>query len=122
MIRAEYLRFLQTLQGPGTTDPVRKIANLVLSHLDKLIPLSTYNGQRVKEVVSLAQKNWGSTGTEMPPLPEGHKEQAIQLSRLKKLSVGPFRGFAKLEEFDLGRPRVLIYGPNGTGKSRLRTH
>ena len=36
---------------------------------------------------------------------------------MKSLSVGPFRGFAKQENFDLNCQLVLIYGPNGTGKS-----
>lgn len=33
------------------------------------------------------------------------------------MSVGPFRGFARQEVFDLASRLVLIYGPNGTGKS-----
>lgn len=33
------------------------------------------------------------------------------------MSVGPFRAFARQEEFDLESRLVLIYGPNGTGKS-----
>ena len=41
MIRAEYLRFLQTQNTGEISDDVRKIANLVLQYLDTLIPLST---------------------------------------------------------------------------------
>ena len=33
------------------------------------------------------------------------------------MTVGPFRGFSKPEHFDLDSNLVLIYGPNGTGKS-----
>ena len=39
------------------------------------------------------------------------------MTRLKSLTVGPFRGFAKPEVFDLDSQIVLIYGPNGSGKS-----
>ena len=52
MIKAEYLRFLQTLNG--APEAVRKIAKLIASHLDVLAPLSTYQGQRVKQLVTLA--------------------------------------------------------------------
>lgn len=115
MIKAEYLRFLQTLNGAPET--VRKIANLVTSHLDDLAPLSTYQGQRVKRIVTLAQANWESISPEINPIPENHEEQLTTFSQLKRMTVGPFRGFARQEVFDLASRLVLIYGPNGTGKS-----
>jgi ABC-type transport system involved in cytochrome c biogenesis ATPase subunit len=117
MIRAEYLRFLQTLNSDSVTSDVRKIANFVLEHLDALIPLSSSHGQRVKKVVELAQANWITISADIQPLAEQTKEQASQTTQLKSLSVGPFRGFAKQEIFDLTSHLVLIYGPNGTGKS-----
>lgn len=117
MIRAEYQRFLQTINTDGVPEGVRKIANLVLAHLDKLIPLSTYQGQRVKSIVSIAQKNWGATSSEIQPLPEQTAQQNSPINQLTSLSVGPFRGFAKQERFDLANRLVLIFGPNGTGKS-----
>ena len=43
--------------------------------------------------------------------------RATSISRLKSLKVGPFRGFARQEVFDLDSPLTLVYGPNGTGKS-----
>ncbi|MEH6712745.1 MAG: hypothetical protein V7733_16145 [Paraglaciecola polaris] len=43
MIHAEYQRFMQTLMEQNATDPVCKIANIVLSHLDEIISL---NGTR----------------------------------------------------------------------------
>lgn len=49
MIRAEYLRFLQTLNNETISEDVRKIGNLVLRYLDELLPLSTHQGQRVKK-------------------------------------------------------------------------
>lgn len=55
MIHAEYQRFLQTLNNGSTSEGVRKIANLVLAHLDELVPLTTHQGQRVKQMVALAQ-------------------------------------------------------------------
>ncbi|QBL08388.1 chromosome segregation protein SMC [Rheinheimera sp. D18] len=68
-------------------------------------------------MVELCQTYWGSTATSIPPLVEQEVTQEMPLSRLKSLTVGPFRGFARQEVFDLNSRLVLIYGPNGTGKS-----
>jgi hypothetical protein len=97
MIGAEYIRFLQTLNAKGIPDGVCKIANLVLQHLDTLIPLSTAHGHRIKKMVKLAQKNWSSTSSDIQSPSEQVTEQTCPITQLKRLSVGPFRGFAKQE-------------------------
>lgn len=117
MIRAEYQRFMQTLQGQNATDSVRKLANIVSAHFDELLPLTTHQGQRIRKMVELCQAHWGSTATNIPPIVEQEVTQEVPISRLKTLAVGPFRGFARQEVFDLNSRLVLIYGPNGTGKS-----
>ena len=117
MIRAEYLRFLQTLTEEGVSLGMRKVANLVLQHLDALIPLSTARGQRINEVVKLAQANWATASSDIQPVQQQSATQTCPFTKLKSLSVGAFRGFAKQEDFDLATELVLIYGPNGTGKS-----
>lgn len=117
MTRAEYQRFLQTLTAAYVADDVRKIANLVLNYLDTLVPLSTSQGQRIKKIVQLAQTNWTTISANIQPIPEQATNQTWPIIQLKSLSVGPFRGFAKQEDFDLASRLVLIYGPNGTGKS-----
>ena len=117
MIRAEYLRFMQTLPVEGVSADVRKVANLVRSHLDVLAPLSTAQGQRIRKIVQLAQTEWTTIDADIQPVQQQTATQTCPISQLKSLSVGPFRGFAKQEEFDLSSLLVLIYGPNGTGKS-----
>jgi DNA sulfur modification protein DndD len=117
MIKAEYIRFLQNLTTNGVSADVRKIANLVLQHLDALIPLSTAQGQRIKKVVNLAQTGWKTISADIQPEQEQPVTQTCPVTKLKNLSVGPFRGFSKQEDFDLTSELVLIYGPNGTGKS-----
>ena len=117
MINAEYLRFFQTLNNEAVPENIRKIANLALENLDVLVPLTTHQGQRVRKIVELSLANWDALSAEIQPLPEDVVEQASQITQLKSLSVGPFRGFSRQEEFDLASRLVLIYGPNGTGKS-----
>ncbi len=117
MIHAEYQRFLQTLDNETDSEGVRKIANLVLEHLDDLLPLTNQQGQRVKKMVALAQVNWQRINATIQPLILNTIKTSANISRLKSMSVGPFRGFARQEVFDLSSRLVLIYGPNGTGKS-----
>lgn len=117
MVRGEYLRFLQTLNTPSAPEAVHKLANLIAAHLDEIVPLSTYQGQRVKRIVALAQENWEAISPDIQPIPARNEEQVAKFSQLKRMMVGPFRGFARQEVFDLASRLVLIYGPNGTGKS-----
>lgn len=117
MIRAEYLRFMQTLGCDASSVNIRKIANLVLNNLDTLIPLTTRQGQRIQSLVTLAKANWPTISTTTPLIPENIQEQPFSFNKITKLITGPFRGFATQEEFDLNSLLVLIYGPNGTGKS-----
>jgi DNA sulfur modification protein DndD len=117
MIRNEYLHFMQALSGANVPEGVRKIANLVLNHFDELEPIGTYQGQRVRHMVKLAQTHWQSISSEISVVEVAVENDSIDLARLKSLTVGPFRGFARQEIFDLNSQLVLIYGPNGTGKS-----
>jgi DNA sulfur modification protein DndD len=116
MILAEYHRFLQTLTSAGSQD-LRKMAALVLQHFDDLLPLTTAQGHRVQKLVKLAQANWETISASIQPIPVQAAVTTNAIRQLKSLRVGPFRGFAKPEDFDLAGSLVLIYGPNGTGKS-----
>ncbi len=117
MIQAEYRRFLKTLSDHEDLAGVRKIAKLTLQHLDILIPLTTAHGQRIKKIKELAQTNWELISSDIQPQQEFSAKQSCPITQLKILSVGPFRGFSKQEDFDLSSQLVLVYGPNGTGKT-----
>lgn len=117
MIRAEYNRFLQTLRTGETHDDVRKIANIILKNLDSLIPLTTAHGQRVKKLIKYAQTDWDSIAPVIEAFEEQKAVKTDPVYQLESLSVGPFRGFTKNETFDLSSNLILVYGPNGTGKS-----
>lgn len=117
MIQSEFQRFLQTLLSSPSSASVHKFANLVLKNLDEIVPLSTYQGQRVKHVAKLAQKEWASLSQDIPTNLEDVESDVASFTLLKKLSVDSFRGFSREETFDLKSLLVLIFGPNGTGKS-----
>ncbi|MFA4910905.1 MAG: ATP-binding protein [Desulfobacteria bacterium] len=117
MISNEYLRFMQTLSTDGVSDNVRKLANVVLNHLDEITPLGTAHGKRSQKIVELAKRDYKTANSECTAGIEDSQPDANRITRLKSLTVGPFRGFAKPENFDLNSQIVLIYGPNGSGKS-----
>ncbi|QPI62864.1 AAA family ATPase [Vreelandella venusta] len=117
MIRTEYLNFLQNLNEAGVSSDIRKLANLILVNQDELVPLGTHQGARVRRLVALAQASWDTLNEDIKPLSEQPEEQMAAVTQLKSMVVGPFRGFARQETFDLASRLVLIYGPNGTGKS-----
>lgn len=117
MIRAEYLRFLKTLKDEECHRDVYRIANLVLQHLDTLIPLTTSKGQRVKKIVEIAQENWTSLSQVIEVEDSITEIMTYPFRSVTNLTVGPFRGFEKQEDFSLSNQYVFVYGPNGTGKS-----
>lgn len=117
MIRNEYLRFMQTLVANDANENTRKLANIILDHLEEIIPLGTASGRRVKKIVELAQREFTTASVEFTVAVDDIQTNTNNMIGLKSLTVGPFRGFAKSELFDLDSQMVLIYGPNGTGKS-----
>lgn len=117
MIKSEYHRFLQKLTVSGVPEEVSKIANLVADNLEQLIPLTTYQGQRVRRIVDLAQANWDAISSQIEAVEEGEEERSSNFTKITCMEVGPFRGFAQKEVFDIASRLVLVYGPNGTGKS-----
>jgi DNA sulfur modification protein DndD len=117
MIKNEYLRFLQTLSVEDVSSGVRKIANLILEHLDELLPLGTAQGRRAKKVADLASNNWNVLSSNIEEVDDQIENAEEAIKQLKSIKIGPFRGFSKEETLDLLSSIVLIYGPNGTGKS-----
>lgn len=117
MIRNEYIRFMQTLDTLEVSDDVYKLANIVLNHLDEIIPLGTAYGKRSQKIVELAQRDFKTASTKCTACISDSKIDTKEITKFTSLTVGPFRGFAKSEYFDLDSQIVLIYGPNGSGKS-----
>lgn len=113
---SEYPRFLAHLAHRQVHDDVRRLAHLVLSHLQALAEVGAAGRRRSTRLAPLAIAHLA----QMPVAYEGgdnEPEAGPALGRLQSLEVGPFRGFMRQEQFDLSHDITLVYGANGTGKS-----
>ena len=105
MIRNEYLRFMQTLSTDGVPENVRKLANVILNHLDQITPLGTAHGKRTQKIVELTHRDFKTANCEYTAGVEDARTDINRITGLKSLTVGPFRGFIKPENFDLDSVR-----------------
>lgn len=115
-ILSEYHRFLAHLAQRQVHDDVRRLAHLVLDHLQPLAEIGAVRRGRSTRLAPLAIAHLA----QMPVAYEGDvrgREAGPGLGRLHQLEVGPFRGFMRQETFDLSHDITLVYGANGTGKS-----
>lgn len=115
-IRSEYHRFLAHLAQRQVHDDVRRLAHLILDHLQPLAEVGAAGRRRSVRLAPLAIANLAQTPVAYQG--DGHGPDAgPALGRLLQLEVGPFRGFMRQEAFDLSHDITLVYGANGTGKS-----
>jgi len=115
-VRAEYQRFLHSLSDRAVSEDTRRLANLVLDHLENLAEVGATRRARSLRLAPLAVRHLSTTSSQLPmaQMPAGNAEL---FGRLHELRVGPFRGFMRPEVFDLSQSITLVYGANGTGKS-----
>lgn len=65
------------------------------------------------------RRELGATAAAAPGTAIDAHGSAWPWSKLKHLTLGPFRGFRAPEPFDLTKQITLFYGPNGSGKTSL---
>ncbi|MBV6829947.1 AAA family ATPase [Xanthomonas euvesicatoria] len=118
-VHEEYGRFLQWLRDAQVSEDARRIAKIVHANLDTLIPTVNNGGQRATTLTPILRRDIRGTTDLIEAIPANGAAPPLPWTRLKKLSVGPFRGFRWEEQFDLSKDIVLFLGPNGSGKSSL---
>jgi DNA polymerase III delta prime subunit len=118
--RKEYERYLAWLaKQEGDFTAVKRVANIVYNHFDKIEGTTTAQSQRSRILTPYLLKEFDRVSDELPLFEFSSSEAETQWVRLRRLTVGPFRGFQYPETFELDRRIVLFYGPNGTGKTSL---
>ncbi|MDU8488089.1 hypothetical protein RYA07_06595, partial [Pseudomonas syringae pv. actinidiae] len=97
-IQSEYHRFLTHLSQREVHDDVRRLALLVLNHLESLAAVGAARRGRSTRLAPLAIAHLA----QMPVAYEENPREAdavSELGRLHQLQVGPFRGFMRPEAF-----------------------
>lgn len=118
-VHDEYLRYMQWLRATEEPADAKRIARIVQNNLDTLIPTVNNGGQRATVLTPLLRRDLDSASDVIEPAHADAAAAQLPWTRLKKLTIGPFRGFRREEEFDLSPDIVLFQGPNGSGKSSL---
>jgi recombinational DNA repair ATPase RecF len=96
---------------------VRRLGNLTLAHFDALAQTSRQHSQRSIYLVGQARRLLAGTPDEPPDIQVVAVDGAWPWKRLRSMTIGPFRGFPTPEPFDLQKRVILVYGPNGSGKT-----
>jgi recombinational DNA repair ATPase RecF len=114
-------RFVHWLHKPEThaAENVRRFGNLVLAHFEEVLGTARQHNNRATLLAALARQGLATTPSTIPEIPGDQVRNDWPFTRLKSLTVGPFRGFRRKETFDLRKRIVLVYGPNGSGKTSL---
>lgn len=113
-----FVRWLYQLEQQVSAD-VRRLAKLSLENFDALAGTSRQRNQRSTYLVGLIRQQLAQTLDVAPNAEVEELEGAWPWVRLKRLTLGPFRGFRTPEPFDLEKNVILFYGPNGSGKTSL---
>jgi DNA sulfur modification protein DndD len=117
MAIGEFFRFIESLDYASLSKDEMRLLNVIIHNIDSIDALGAAGGKRSKFIASRVFPDFDTLSIDPPQLPNEAPSGIQQLCRLSKLKVGPFRGFAKEEEFDLNSQAILLDGPNGSGKS-----
>ena len=112
----EYRKYLAWLQAQNVSDDAKRVAMIVSDSFDRIAPTSANQSQRTRLLLPLLEERLEGQDMALPAYAE-IPAAALSWKQLRQLVVGPFRGFREQETFDLDKSIVLVYGPNGTGKS-----
>jgi recombinational DNA repair ATPase RecF len=90
---------------------------MALTHFGALARTSRQHSQRSIYLVGKARQELAETPDGPPDIEAVAPDGAWPWKRLRRMTIGPFRGFRNPEPFDLQKRVVLFYGPNGSGKT-----
>jgi energy-coupling factor transporter ATP-binding protein EcfA2 len=116
-IKSQYNQFIRTLKPDELTPYEIKLINLISDNFDSVASVGTAAGKRALLLNDLINKNRDKVSKSLPKIEDETKASTNNITRINSIEIENFRGFASKEVFDLDKPKVLVYGPNGSGKT-----
>ncbi|MFA9559658.1 AAA family ATPase [Evansella sp. AB-rgal1] len=112
----EYITFLKESEEEFS-DIEKKLANIVLQNTVSIEETSNALGKRGKLIASLIEEFGDSVESTFSLDEDREVVSENNIKFLSELSVKNFRGFSDEIKFELNKPYIFVYGPNGTGKT-----
>ncbi len=116
-IKSQYNQFIRALKSDQLTPYEVKLINLISDNFDAVASVGTAAGKRALLLNDLINQNRDKLSKILPKTEDETKASTNDIKRINSIEIENFRGFASKEAFDLDKPKVLVYGPNGSGKT-----
>ncbi len=116
-IKSQFNQFIKTIKVDELTSYEIKLINLISNHFESIASVGTAAGKRALLLNDLINQNRDKISTSLPKIEDNKNENANDIARINSIEIENFRGFASKEAFDLDKPKILVYGPNGSGKT-----
>jgi len=116
-IKSQFNQFIRTLK-PDELNPYEiKLINLITDNFDSVASLGTAAGKRAALLNELINQHREKLKTILPKIEDNAQKKVNDIIKINSIEIENFRGFASKEIFDLSKPKILVYGPNGSGKT-----
>lgn len=116
-IKSQFNQFIRTLK-PDELNPFEiKLINLITDNFDSVASVGTAAGKRAALLNELINQHREKLKTILPKIEDNAQKKVNEIIKINSIEIENFRGFASKEIFDLSKPKILVYGPNGSGKT-----
>jgi DNA sulfur modification protein DndD len=116
-IKSQFNHFIGNLKPDELTLYEIKLINLISDNFDSVASVGTAAGKRASLLNDLINQNRNKINIILPKIEETTKENITDIAKINSIEIENFRGFASKEIFNLDKSKILIYGPNGSGKT-----
>jgi DNA sulfur modification protein DndD len=116
-IKSQFNQFVRTLKSDELTPYEIKLINLITENFDSIANVGTASGKRATLLNDLINQHREKLGDNLPKIEVNANENTTDNVKINSIEIENFRGFSSKEIFDLNKPKILVYGPNGSGKT-----
>lgn len=116
-IKSQFNQFIRTLETDDLTPYEIKLLNLITENFDSIASVGTAAGKRAVLLNDLINQHRDNLKADLLKCEDTTTQSTNNVVKIKSIEIENFRGFASKEVFDLSKPKVLVYGPNGSGKT-----